>query len=88
MQQKYDTYKRYDWPGDKNWQQYLNNLYPIPSRDKVEKIRRKWYQKNKAREQLKRLEWQDDNRDLHNRHAREYKARVKNGKNKRMPWWI
>ena len=31
----------------KTWQNYLNNIYPIPSRDKVEKIRRKWYKKNK-----------------------------------------
>jgi hypothetical protein len=26
---------------------YFNNIYPVPSRDKVEKIRRKWYKKNK-----------------------------------------
>jgi len=28
----------------------LNNLYPIPTREKVEKIRRKWYKKNKDKE--------------------------------------
>jgi hypothetical protein len=27
---------------------YMNNIYPIPSREKVEKIRRKWYKKNKV----------------------------------------
>ena len=48
MDQKYDTYKRYDWQNDKDWQMYLNNIYPIPTRDKVEKIRRKWYKKNKV----------------------------------------
>ena len=47
MDAKYDTYKRYAWSDDKNWQSYLSNIYPIPSVDKVEKIRRKWYKKNK-----------------------------------------
>lgn len=47
MQQKYDTYKRYDWQGDSQWQMYLSNIYPVPTREKVEKIRRKWYKKNK-----------------------------------------
>jgi hypothetical protein len=26
---------------------YLNNIFPTPARDKIEKIRRKWYKKNK-----------------------------------------
>jgi hypothetical protein len=26
----------------------MNNIYPIPSREKMEKIRRKWYLKNKV----------------------------------------
>ena len=47
MQQKYDTYKRYDWAGDQAWQQYLNGLYPVPPLNKLEKFRRKWYKKNK-----------------------------------------
>ena len=47
MQQIYESYKRHDWSGDKEWQNYLNNIYPIPSREKVEKIRRKWYKKNR-----------------------------------------
>ena len=47
MEAKFDTYKRYNWADDKNWQSYLSNIYPIPSREKVEKIRRKWYKKNK-----------------------------------------
>jgi len=45
--QKYDTYKRYDWQGDKAWQMYMNNIYPMPTAAKIEKIRRKWYKKNK-----------------------------------------
>jgi len=48
MQQKYDTYKRYDWPNDNAWQMYMNNLYPIPKLAQLEKIRRKWYKKNKV----------------------------------------
>jgi len=47
MEKKYEEYKKYTWSGDQAWQQYLNNIYPMPSRDKVEKIRRKWYKKNK-----------------------------------------
>ena len=47
MEQKYDTYKRYDWAGDKKWQQFLNNLYPVPETKILEKRRRKWYKKEK-----------------------------------------
>ena len=25
---------------------YLNGLYPTPTREKIEKLRRKWYKKN------------------------------------------
>ena len=50
MDKLYEVYKKYDWSGDDNWQQYLNNLYPIPTSNKVEKIRRKWYKKNKDKE--------------------------------------
>ena len=45
---KYEAYKRYDWGTDEKWQQYLNGLYPTPPRDKLEKLRRKWYKKNKV----------------------------------------
>ena len=47
MDKKYDAYKRYDWAGDEKWQQFLNNLYPVPARDVLEKRRRKWYKSNK-----------------------------------------
>ena len=47
MNTKYDTYKRYGWTEDKDWQSYLSNIYPVPNAAKVEKIRRKWYKKNK-----------------------------------------
>lgn len=39
---------------------------------------REWYQKNKEKEQAKRLKWQEENRELHNKHAREYQKRKKN----------
>ena len=45
--QHYEAYKRHDWVGDSDWQSYMNNIYPVPTREKVEKIRRKWYKKNK-----------------------------------------
>ena len=45
--QHYEAYKRHDWVGDADWQRYMNNIYPVPTREKVEKIRRKWYKKNK-----------------------------------------
>lgn len=47
MDKLFETYKKYDWQNDKEWQNYFNNIYPVPSREKVEKIRRKWYKKNK-----------------------------------------
>ena len=47
MQEQFNTYKRYNWSEDKDWQMYLNNLYPTPSGPKVEKMRRKWWKKNK-----------------------------------------
>ena len=47
MAEKFNTYKRHNWSDDKDWQQYLNNIYPMPSSAKVEKMRRKWYKKNK-----------------------------------------
>lgn len=50
MEEKYDTYKRYGWQEDKEWNTYLNNIFPVPTVDKLEKIRRKWYQKNKDTE--------------------------------------
>lgn len=47
MEGKFDTYKRYNWANDKEWQQYLNGLYPVPPLKTLEKFRRKWYKKNK-----------------------------------------
>jgi hypothetical protein len=42
----------------------LNNIYPIPSREKVEKIRRKWYKKNK--EPTFDIEFKDENKSEQN----------------------
>ena len=47
MQEKYEKYKRHDWPNDKEWQTYVSNLYPMPKMEVLEKIRRKWYKKNR-----------------------------------------
>ena len=40
-QEKYETYKRYDWD---------NDTMSTPDRAKMERIRRKWYQKNKDKD--------------------------------------
>ena len=48
MEAKYNDYKRYSWQDDQDWQVYLSNLYPTPVMKVLEKIRRKWYKKNKV----------------------------------------
>lgn len=39
-------YNEYDFTTNPNWINYFTNLYPTPSHDQVEKIKRKWYKKN------------------------------------------
>ena len=46
MDQKYREYRKYDWTLSDKWQTYLNNIFPTPTRDQLEKIRRKWYKTN------------------------------------------
>ncbi len=46
MDQKYREYRKYDWTLSDKWQIYLNNIFPTPPRDQLEKIRRKWYKTN------------------------------------------
>lgn len=46
MQARYEAYTKYDWGSDKKWQEYLENLYPLPNAKIVEKRRRKFYQTN------------------------------------------
>jgi hypothetical protein len=50
-QEKYETYKRYDWDNDKDFKTYMDNVtMSTPDRAKMERIRRKWYQKNKDKD--------------------------------------
>ena len=46
MDQKYKEYRKYDWTLSDKWQIYLNNIFPTPPREQLEKIRRKWYKNN------------------------------------------
>lgn len=46
MDQKYREYRKYDWTLSDKWQNYLNNIFPTPPREQLEKIRRKWYKSN------------------------------------------
>jgi hypothetical protein len=46
MEQKWREYKKFDWTLNDKWQQYLSNLYPMPSRDLLEKKRKRWYKDN------------------------------------------
>lgn len=43
MEQKFKEYRKYDWTLSATWQTYLDNIFPTPTRDRLEKIRRKWY---------------------------------------------
>ena len=46
MEEKYKAYRKFDWSLSEKWQIYFSNLYPTPSRDRVEKLRLKWYRDN------------------------------------------
>jgi len=46
MDQKFRDYRKFDWTLNDKWQQYLSNIFPTPSREKLEKMRRKWYRDN------------------------------------------
>ncbi len=46
MEQKFKEYRQYDWTLSKQWQNYLDNIFPTPTRDRLEKIRRKWYKEH------------------------------------------
>ena len=50
MEAKYKSYRSFDWTLNDKWQTYLNNIYPVPPRDRLEKIRRKWYRDNVDKE--------------------------------------
>lgn len=46
MEEKFKAYRSFDWTLNNKWQLYLSNLYPVPPRDRLEKIRKKWYRDN------------------------------------------
>ena len=46
MEEKYKQYRKFDWTLNEKWQIYLNNLFPTPPRDRLEKMRKKWYRDN------------------------------------------
>ena len=50
MEQKYVEYRKFDWTLNDKWQNYLNNIFPTPPRDRLEKIRKKWYRDNVDKE--------------------------------------
>ena len=50
MEQKFKEYRKFDWTLNSKWQTYLDNIFPTPSRERLEKIRRKWYRDNVDKE--------------------------------------
>lgn len=46
MEVKYIAFKKFDWTLSEKWQLYFSNLYPTPPRERIEKLRRKWYRDN------------------------------------------
>ena len=50
MEEKFKEYRKYDWTLCDKWQKYLTNIYPTPSREKLEKMRKKWYKLNVDKE--------------------------------------
>ncbi len=39
-------YRNFDWGRCVEWQSYLSNIFPSPSLEQVQRIRRRWYQRN------------------------------------------
>lgn len=39
-------YRNFDWGRCMEWQSYLSNIYPSPTLEQVQRIRRRWYQRN------------------------------------------
>lgn len=46
MEAKFKEFEKFDWTLNDKWQIYLNNIYPIPPRDRLLNIRKKWYKNN------------------------------------------
>ena len=46
MEEKFKAYGKFDWTLSEKWQLYFSNLYPTPARDRVEKLRKRWYRDN------------------------------------------
>ena len=38
-------YKAFDFIHNKDWQEYLNHIYPIPTGSTLEHYKRKWYKR-------------------------------------------
>lgn len=50
MEAKYKAFRSFDWTLNEKWQLYLNNIFPMPPRARLEKMRRKWYKDNVDKE--------------------------------------
>ena len=50
MEQKWREYKKFDWTLNEKWQTYYSNIYPYPSREKLDKMKKKWYRDNVDKE--------------------------------------
>jgi len=46
MDSKYKVYKEYRFEDNPQWINYYENIYPRPSYDIIDKIKRKWFKKN------------------------------------------
>ena len=45
-EESFKKFQAFDFQNDSEWQQYLKNIYPTPTIAQLQKIKRKWYQKN------------------------------------------
>lgn len=46
MEHKYKDYEKFDWTLNDKWQIYFSNIFPIPAREQLQKIKKKWYKNN------------------------------------------
>ena len=45
-QETIDKFKDYKFSDDQKWQKYLQDLYPVPPLDRMNKLKKKWYKTN------------------------------------------
>lgn len=46
MEESKTKFQAYDFANSIQWQEYLKNIYPTPTYQKMDYLKQKWYKKN------------------------------------------